>query len=132
MCYVCDTKLNFITMKKTVIFLFLFAIAGISAQAQTSQNEQNIENFKQLRNSLEGYFQIQIIDSRSKPTISYEMLQEIESKRAQNQDVTFSYRSDMRILVVSKTSPKRFLTDEDKIVYIRSADPSSLNHEIKK
>jgi len=120
-------------MKKIVLITALFYLfIGLTASAQTSQNEQNIENFKQLRNSLDGYFQIQIVDSRAKPTISYEMLQEIETKRAQNQDVTFLYRNDMKILVVAKSSPKRFLSDEDKIVYIRSVDIPSLNHEIKK
>ncbi len=119
-------------MKKTLLFLFFATIFATFSYGQTSQNEQNIENFKQLRNSLDGYFQIQIIDSRAKPTISYEMLQEIESKRAQNQDVMFSYKNDMRILVVAKSSPKRFLTDEDKILYITSTDINSRNHEIKK
>jgi hypothetical protein len=114
-------------MKNILFILLLCVLISSQVNAQVSQDEKakkeqnntEIAKFKELQNSLEGYYQIQVVNARLKPVISYEMLKLI----AENQDVseskTVNYQNNIRILVLPKNALEKIVEDM-KTIYVQN------------
>ena len=106
------------TLKLFCFTLVLFLSSALYSQTN-SANETNIAEYKQLQSSLDGYYQIQIVNSRAKPTVSFDLLKEIKAKREETQDSFIQVRPDIKVLVLGKNEPAQFADPKDRIVYIR-------------
>lgn len=120
---------NQIFMKKTALiftafFAVLFAsntaVAQISQVNQTTQGDDDEkQDFINLRNALEGYYQIQVVNSRIKPSVSYDLLRRIKDNQTNDQSIILDHTvQGVRILVLPKNS-SQLIESYKKIIYIR-------------
>jgi hypothetical protein len=110
-------------MKNKLFFLSFFMFISTCLFAQQNQtgldkkeeNKKNIENFKQLRNELDGIYQIQMIDTRYDAIISMDLLNEIKKRRLPNEEVKFNFQKNMRILILPLNTSRKFNQTEQVI-----------------
>ncbi len=101
-----------------LLLLVVFLAFAENTFAQESNNEEKKAEFISLRQELEGFYQIQVINSRAFPTISYSLLKEIEEKRLLNKNSFVYVREDIRVHVLGKLAEPKYLTEDSKIVYL--------------
>lgn len=88
---------------------------ALSTNAQS--NSDNITSYNNLSSKLDGYYQIQVVNSRAKPTISYDLLTQIEANREQIKNTFIQITPEIRVFVLRKGATAQF--ESDKIAYIR-------------
>ena len=76
--------------------------------------EERKEAFISLKNELDGYYQIQIVNARLKPTISYELLEKIKENQGLS-NKTIDYKENIRVLILPKNASAKI---EKQIIYI--------------
>lgn len=85
-----------------------------------SNPEDPKEYFYALMQELEGSYQIQMVNSRMKPMITTEMLEQIKAMQSTTSEVTFSFNETIRIVIKSKQdvqSGNKF-SDDEQIIYV--------------
>jgi hypothetical protein len=80
-------------------------------------NSDNIEAFIKVRDVLEGFYQIQIINSRANPEISFDLLMKIQENQQEDEVVFFKYREKIRVKVLP-VNALELIQPKDKIVYL--------------
>lgn len=96
----------------------IFVLFSFCASSQNTINEENIQKYNTLSEQLDGYYQIQITNSRAFPTVSYDLLKSIESKRNQVQKSFVFIKPGMKVLVLGKNASPQFLDKKTKIIYL--------------
>ena len=76
--------------------------------------EERKEAFITLKNELDGHYQIQVVNARLKPTISYELLEKIKDNQGSGNN-TFHYKENIRVLVLPKNASTKI---EKQIIYV--------------
>ena len=102
---------------KPILALY-FVLFSFCASSQSTINEANIQKYNNLSQHLDGYYQIQITNSRTFPTVSYQLLESIETKRAEIQNSFVFIKPGIKVLVLGKNASPQFLDDDTKIVYL--------------
>lgn len=73
---------------KLIIVCFLFiSTSHLIAQDTEKTNNDLKEEFKELLVKLEGTYQIQILETRVEPSISFDLLKEIDRKRLEKETI---------------------------------------------
>jgi len=74
-----------------------------------------------LSTQLEGTYQVQIINSREKPTIPLTIMDSIQLKRQQNETVYFWLKSNTRVMIPSySVINKQGFSPLERVKYIAS------------
>lgn len=98
--------------------LIFFCVLFLSSNsiAQTSDKQQHIE----LNNALDGVFQFQMIGIRSQPAYDTDLLIEISNEQKQSQRVTFYYKNNIRVEILSKDEVQNGLvfSQDEKVIYV--------------
>jgi len=107
--------------KKFILFIFL-SISG-SINAQSNLTEEEAADYAEKFNQAGGTYQIQIIDSREKPSIQISLINQIEAVRKENDVAYVSVKDNVRIKVLPKSviNAPGFIAVE-RIVYLNSSE----------
>ena len=103
-----------------LLFILFFSLNLHAQQQKELTNEEVKEVFNALNKKLEGTYQIQFKGrSRMQPSISYEMLKEIESKRDQSKTIYIDYNDHYQVKVLSRKEINSldFKPIEEKVIY---------------
>lgn len=86
------------------VLVFAFVLCTSMANAQeTSKQEKETLRLKQLAKELEGTYQIQVINSRENPSLSFSFLDEIVAKRHKSDTIYFWPKRDVRIMILPES-----------------------------
>lgn len=104
------------------VFILLFLIVSTTTViAQETLSQDEVEELQSMSIKAKGTYQIQMIDTRSLPTIPLSLIKEIEKNRNDNEIVYLNINSNMRIKILSRTMiNKNDFVLIDQIVYISS------------
>ena len=96
-----------------IFSIILFSSVSL---AQPSDSDK----YNELSTSLDGVFQIQMINNRRQPSYDTELLVKIKDDQQENERVSFFYKSNIRILILSKQEVQSGMkiTDDQKIIYL--------------
>ena len=89
-------------MKK---YLLAFAlVVGITSytNAQANLTEEEVTELTELKDQISGTYQIQMIDTRSNPTMPLVAFREIDQRRKQSEIVYYQLNVRTRIKILSK------------------------------
>jgi len=76
-----------------------------------------------LSTQLEGTYQVQIINSREKPTIPLTIMDSIQLKRQQNETIYFWLKNNTRVMVPSySVINKQGFSPLERVKYIASTE----------
>jgi len=78
---------------------FLFSINGFS---QEGLSKEDVTKYIKMTNDAEGTYQIQLIDTRVKPTTQLSIINSIENKREDDKVAYFYVNSFTRVKILSK------------------------------
>lgn len=98
------------------VFILIFFTVFISSNcnSQYALDSKEAKEFKQLKDKLEGHYQIQVINSRQEPQISYEMLKAINENFESKKEGSFYYKNNIKI-TLSPNKKKEYL--EKKVIH---------------
>ena len=99
-------------------FLMIFSIILFSSVSLAQPSDS--DKYNELSTSLDGVFQIQMINNRRQPSYDTELLVKIKDDQQENERVSFFYKSNIRILILSKQEVQSGMkiTDDQKIIYL--------------
>ena len=100
-----------------LLFIISLILTIEEANSQVSSDkQQHIE----LSDALEGSFQFQMINHRSQPAYNTDLLEKISNKQKQNERVSFFYKGNIRILILSKNEIQNGITfsQDEKVIYV--------------
>lgn len=80
-------------------FSFLFSLNSFSQQGLS---KEDVTKYIKMTNDAEGTYQIQLIDTRVKPTIELSIIKSIEDKRDDDKVTYFYVNTFTRVKVLSK------------------------------
>ena len=111
-------------MKKIQFFLiacFTLSVQIVFAQKTSKQETERLTN---LYNQLDGTYQLQIIDSREKPTLRLTYMDSIVAKRKQTETIYFQLKHNMRIMVppYSVINDKKTFKPLQRVAHISASD----------
>ena len=107
-------------MKTTLLILFVSAFTHFGF-CQHNLSEEQVAEYTTLSQDLSGTYQIQMIDTRSKPTIQLSLFPQIESLRDQVEVKYLNVNANMRILVLPySTIQSEGFQELDRISFISS------------
>ena len=110
---------------KQVIYTFAFflLIFPTSSYSQSNLTEEEATSYAERLNLAGGTYQIQIIDSREKPSIQLSIIDQIDAARKENDVAYISVKNNIRIKVLplSVISAPEF-TAVERIVYLKSSE----------
>lgn len=112
-------------MKRSLntVLLLLTLILSTSISAQSSLSKEEAEIYTERFNQAGGTYQIQIIDSRERPTIEVSLIDKIEEARKENEIIYISLKENIRVKVLplSIIEAENFVAVE-RIVFINSSE----------
>ena len=91
--------------------------------SQSNLTESQVEELNLLGSKIEGTFQIQMLNTRSKPTFELSLYEIINEKRKIDENVYHNVNPKMRILILSKNiiDAENFKTI-DRVKYISTTN----------
>ena len=107
-------------MKKILALVFVIGVFS-SANAQANLTKTEVEQLTELKEHLSGTYQIQMVDTRSKPAIPLFAFREIDQRRQQSEMVYYQLNPRTRIKIFSQEEIDNpsFVAPEP-IVFIKS------------
>lgn len=90
-------------MNKLVLLLAILFVSGLSF-AQSNLTPEKVEELTTLKTELDGTYQIQMIGTRSLPTIELSWFEVIHDSREQNETVYITVSDNCRIMVLPQTA----------------------------
>ncbi len=87
-------------MKKLLGLIILCAFIGHGTQAQSHLSEDEVKSLVQLKSDLEGTYQIQMIDTRTLPSVELTMFKTIAELRDSEEVVYHRVSDRMRIKIL--------------------------------
>jgi len=107
-----------------IVFFVLITFSSYKSYAQDIPKEKlESKRLMTLYNKLEGTYQLQIIDSREKPTLPLTIMDSIETKRQQNTTIYFWLKTNVRVMVPAySVINKQGFTPLESIKYISSSE----------
>jgi len=105
-------------MKKSIILFFM--ILGLNSIGYSQEPVVNSQQHHfDLMAELNGVYQIQMVNSRMKPMITTELLEQIKLMQSETEEVSFFYKDTIRIVIRSKQDVQNGLvyTDDEQIIY---------------
>jgi hypothetical protein len=91
----------------------------LSSSESSKANAEKIESFNQVRSALEGYYQIQVINSRANVEISYDLLMKIKENQREDVVVFFDYNEKIRIRILPVKS-NQLVDPREKIIHLEN------------
>lgn len=88
-------------MNRIIVFL-LFLGATNLMYAQSTLSEQQVIEYTEIKNEIVGTYQIQMIDTRSLPTIELSLFKTIQDARQQSETVYLTVSQNCRVMIPSK------------------------------
>jgi hypothetical protein len=82
-----------------LIFTFFYSLNSFSQQGLS---KEEVSKYVKMTNDAEGTYQIQLIDTRAKPTTQLSIINSIENKRENDKVAYFYVNSFTRVKVLSK------------------------------
>jgi hypothetical protein len=96
-------KFNQMKKFKSLFFsLVLSLLFTTQLFSQTNISQNNITKYSEMVQLAEGTYQIQMIDTRSLPSIPLSLIETIEAKRDVSKVIYFQYKQNIRIKILSK------------------------------
>jgi hypothetical protein len=110
-------------MKKYLLVCAIALIAVFTGFGQSSLTEEEVTELTELSFELSGTYQIQMIDTRSKPTIPLVTFREIDFRRHTANVVYYELNPNTRIKIypTNAINNPSFVTPE-AILYVNSSD----------
>jgi hypothetical protein len=104
------------------LFLFLVLSAETKAQeivkpSRTPEEQKVFDMLNQRWNNALGTFQIQVVNSRIKPTVGVEIIEKIEAERKETETIYIPLREHVRIMVLPHSEIQK--ADFIKIPYFQ-------------
>jgi preprotein translocase subunit SecG len=98
------------------VFFVLVIFLSITSFAQTSEKQQHQE----LNTALDGVFQFQMIGIRSNPAYDTSLLVQISNEQKQSERVTFYYKNNIRVEILSKDEVQNgvVFSPNDRVIYV--------------
>lgn len=90
-------------MKKLIVLL-CFMIVSVTTYAQSHLTEEQVIQYTQLAQELEGTFQIQMIDTRATPAITLDLFPQIAELRHESEVTYLNVNPSMRIMILPLSS----------------------------
>lgn len=104
------------------ILLFSFLLICFAGYSQDEKAKKETERLIELNRKMEGTFQIQIFDSREKPTFQLSVLDEINQKRGSTETNYIWLKSNVRILILPKNDiDKKEFKPVERVKYLSSS-----------
>ncbi len=116
-----EDRSNYIKIKMRTVFLFTaFLFFGSLAYSQHDLSEERMKELKELKQELEGTYQIQMMGTRARPSIPMEVFGKIRSKRKEQEATYHSVDENTRIKILprERIDEEDFQGVEERIVYI--------------
>lgn len=114
-------------MKNFKISFFVFIALGLlystNIFCQESLSKEDVQKYTEMVRVAEGTYQIQMIDTRSLPSIPLSLIQIIENKREETEVVYYQYKSNIRIKIL----PKQMINKKGFVLIDRINHISSKN-----
>ncbi len=73
---------------------------SLSSKSQSNSASETTKHMENLLHKLEGTYQLQIIDSRELPSISFDMLKNIQDKRHQTDTTYFYVKQNFKVMIL--------------------------------
>ena len=109
------------------LLIFIFFIFSKQSIAQSDLSESQVKELNELGVHIEGTFQIQLIDTRSKPSFELILYDVINKKRDLTQNVYHVVNPSMRILILPKEVIER--TDFVSIQRVKYISSKETKHD---
>ncbi len=90
------------TMKKLTLSLYFTVASAAFSFSQSSLNQEQVQEYFNLSVSLEGTYQIQMINTRALPTIRLDLFPQIDSLRLENETTYLNVNPNMRIMILPR------------------------------
>ena len=114
-------------INKIYLILLLLSPLFNHSFAQSNLTDSEVDYLIELGATLEGTYQIQMIDTRALPTAELSLYKIIEEKRNINKTVYHYLNSNMRIMILpQETIEKSDFIGIERIIYISS---KNIEHE---
>lgn len=111
-----------LVMMRNILFSICVFIS-ITSYCQEGLTKEEVKKYTEMTSVAEGTYQIQMVDTRSLPSIPLELIKTIEEKRHDTKTIYFYYKPDIRIKILSrKEIENKKLEKDEKIIYITSND----------
>lgn len=115
-------KFILLVMMRNIVFSICLFIS-IASYCQEGLTKEEVKKYTKMMSVADGTYQIQMIDTRSLPSIPLELIKTIEEKRHDIKTIYFYYKPDIRIKILSrKEIENKKLEKDEKIIYITSED----------
>lgn len=105
------------------LFFSICLIISITSYCQEGLTKEEVKKYTKMMSVADGTYQIQMIDTRSLPSIPLELIKTIEERRHDIKTIYFYHKPDIRIKVLPrKEIENKKLEKDEKIIYITSND----------
>lgn len=108
---------------KIQFFLILVLILSLTTNSYCQENlsKEEVTKYTEMVKIAEGTYQIQMIDTRSLPSVPLSLIQTIEDKRDEIKVVYFQFKPKIRIKILPKqTINKKDFIFINRIIHIAS------------
>lgn len=114
-------------MKDIRTSFFLFVVLGLlystNIFCQENLSKEEVKKYTEMVKVAEGTYQIQMIDTRSLPSIPLSLIQTIEDKRGETKVVYYQFKPNIRIKIL----PKQMINEKGFVLIDRINHISSNN-----
>ena len=115
-------------IRKLLLIPIFFLVVIQQSHSQSNLTDSEVDYLIELGVTLEGTYQIQMIDTRALPTVELSLYKIIEEKRNLNKTVYHYLNSNMRIMIL----PQETIQNSDFISLERIKYISSKSSEYEK
>ena len=109
-------------INKFILIICTLFVLQSQLFSQSNLTESQVEELNLLGSKIEGTFQIQMLDTRSKPTFELSLYKDIYDKRKNSENVYYNVNPNMRILILSKKVIESIdFNSIERVIYISSS-----------
>ena len=110
---------------KAILLFSLTSLYFSVGNAQSDLSDDEIAELISLKETIDGTYQFQMIDTRSLPTIQLSLFREIEKRRHDTEIIYYMYSDKMRIMIL----PRNQISSADfkKLEYLIFIQSNEIN-----